>query len=187
MRLPSRNAPSAAKRLFAVLTLPVAAHSNPPSNAPAFALPVTSAVETASVADMPLRSAAANAHAAWRDREGGADYQPTLTYLRETPVLMLVTTPRESADRALHRRRAIIQACGFLLGTEAFPRAVICVVETDPAKPGAPAVRNHPVGRADFTARLRAESGTPDFIAALHAARGNDALTLRLCAALRID
>jgi hypothetical protein len=150
-------------------------------------LPVTSAVETASVADTPLRSTAANAHAAWRDREGGADYQPTLTYLRETPVLMLVTTPRESADRALHRRRAIIQACGYLLGAEAFPRAVICVVETDPAKPGAPAVRNHPVGRADFTARLRAESGTPDFIAALHAARGNDALTLRLCAALRID
>ena len=60
-------------------------------------------------------------------------------------------------------------------------------METDPAKPGAPAVRNHPVGRADFTARLRAESGTPDFIAALHAARVNDALTLRLCAALRID
>lgn len=184
---PSRSVPSAAKRLVAVLTLPVAAHSNPPSAAPGFALPVTPAVETASVANTPLRSAAANAHAAWRDRDGGADYQPTLTYLRETPVLMLVTTPRESADRALHRRRAIIQACGFLLGAEAFPRVVICVVETDPAKPGAPAVRNHPVGRADFTARLRAESGMPDFVAALHAARGNDALTLRLCASLRID
>ena len=184
---PSRFVPSAAKRLVAVLTLPVAAHSNPPSAAPAFALPVTPVVEAASVADTPLRSAAANAHAAWRDRDGGADYQPTLTYLRETPVLMLVKTPRESADRALHRRRAIIQACGFLLEASAFPQAVICIVESDPGRPGAPAVRNHPVSRGDFTARLRAESGMPDFVAALHAARGNDALTLRLCAALRID
>lgn len=187
MPLPTRNTPSTAKRLVAVLTLPVAAHSNPPSAAPGFALPVTPAVETASVADTPLRSAAANAHAAWRERDGGADYQPTLTYLRETPVLMLVTNPRESADRALHRRRAIIQACGFLLGAEAFPRVVICVVEIDPAKPGVPAVRNHPVSRGDFTERLRAETGTPDFAAALRTARGNDALTLRLCAALRID
>lgn len=176
-----------ARRLLALLSLPVAADANPPSSPPGFVLPLNPAAETAAAAELPRRSAAASAHAAWRDRDGGADYQPTLTYLRETPVLMLVTTPREAAERALHRRRAIVQACGFLLGAEAFPQAVICVVEADPAKPGAPTVRNHAVGRTDFTARLRAESGTPDFVAALRAARANDALTLRLCAALRID
>ena len=121
------------------------------------------------------------------DREGGADYQPTLTFLRETPVLMLVTTPREPAARSLQRKRAIVQACGFLLDDGAFPDAVICVVEAEPGRPGAPAVRNHPVSRADFGRSLRAESGAADAAAALRAAKADDALTLRLCAALRID
>lgn len=189
MRSPSPTAsPAAARLILALLVLPMVARATPPANPPGFVLPVTpSFAETSTADDLPRRAAAAQAHASWRDREGGADYQTTLSFLRETPVLMLVTTPRERADRALHRRRAIIQACGFLLGEEAFPEAVICVVEADPAEPGAPAVRNHPVGRADFAARLRAESGTPDFVAALRTARGNDALTLRLCAALGID
>ncbi len=190
MRSPSPTAsPAAAARLIlALLAPPVVARATPPANPPGFVLPVTpSFAETSTADDLPRRAAAAQAHASWRDREGGADYQPTLSFLRETPVLMLVTTPREPADRALHRRRAIIQACGFLLGAEAFPLAVICVVEADPARPGAPTVRNHPVARADFAGRLRAEAGTPDLAAALRAARANDALTLRLCAALRID
>ena len=189
MRSPSPTAsPAAAARLIlALLAPPVVALATPPANPPGFVLPVApSSAEASTADDLPRRAAAAQAHASWRDREGGADYQPTLSFLRETPVLMLVTTPREPADRALHRRRAIIQACGFLLGAEAFPLAVICVVE-DPARPGAPTVRNHPVARADFAGRLRAEAGTPDLAAALRAARANDALTLRLCAALRID
>ncbi|MFM7749341.1 MAG: hypothetical protein ACKPB0_02860 [Opitutaceae bacterium] len=181
------NPAATARRILALLALPVAARANPPPFAPDFALPVTPATEAAAIAELPRRSAAANAHAAWREREGGSDYQPTLTFLRDTPVLMLVTSPREPAERALHRRRAIIQACGFLLEASAFAQAVICVVESDPSRPGAPAVRNHPVRRAEFTDRLRAETGTPDFVAALRTARGNDALTLRLCAALRID
>ena len=184
---PFSSPAATARRRLAFLALPALAGATPPANPPGFVLPATPAAEAAATEDLPRRAAAARAHAAWRDREGGADYQPTLSFLRETPVLMLVTTPREPAERALHRRRAIIQACGFLLGAEAFPQAVVCVVEADPAKPGAPAVRNHPVARADFTTRLGAEAGTPDLAAALRAARANDALTLRLCTALRID
>lgn len=181
------NPAATARRILTLLALPVAASANPPPFAPEFTLPVMPAKDAADIAELPRRSAAAHAHAAWREREGGSDYQPTLTYLRDTPVLMLVTSPREPAERALHRRRAIIQACGFLLEASAYAQAVICVVESNPSQPGAPSVRNHPVSRGEFTERLRAETGTPDFVAALRTARSNDALTLRLCAALRID
>lgn len=176
-----------ARLLFAtcLLAVPAALAATPPAAAPAFTTPVPPAEQPS--ADLPRRAAAATAHARWRDREGGAEYQPTLTFLRETPVLMLVTAPREPAARALHRKRAILQACGFLLDDGAFTDAVICVVESDPARPGAPAVRNHAVNRTDFGRSLSTESGAADAAAALRAAKADDALTLRLCAALRID
>lgn len=186
MNSPAQRQPARlAVPLAALLAFPAVTSGNPPSAAPAFALPAPAAAEA--TADLPRRAAAATAHATWRDREGGAEFQPTLTFLRDTPVLMLVTTPREPAARSLLRKRAALQACGFLLDEAAFPGAVICVVETDSARPGAPAVRNHPVSRADFGRSLRAETGAADIAAALRAARADDALTLRLCAALKID
>ncbi len=185
-RQPARRAARRlAATLAALLAFPAVLVANPPAAAPAFALPAPAAVEA--TADLPRHAAAATAHASWREREGGAEYQPTLSFLRGTPVLMLVTAPREPAARVLHRKRAMLQACGFLLAEGAFADAVICVVESDPARPAAPAVRNHPVNRADFGRSLRTEAGVPDVAAALRAARADDALTLRLCAALRID
>ena len=174
-----------ALRLAAILVLPAGTSARPPTNAPAFALPVPAVAEIE--ADLPRQAAATSAHATWRDREGGAEFQPTLTFLRGTPVLMLVTATREPAARALLRKRAIVQACGFLLDEAAFANAVICVVESDHARPGAPSVRNHAVSRSDFVHNLRKETGATDIARALGAARADDALTLRLCGALKIE
>jgi hypothetical protein len=187
MNPPSHRTRPEAGVAAALIALAGVTRAAPPATAPAFTLPVAPAAEVTPASEIPRRAAAAAAHAQWREREGGADYQPTLTYLRETPVLMMVAAPRETAPRALHRKRAIVQACGFLLDDAAFPRAVICIVEPDPDRPSRPVVRNTEVRRADFTAKLCGESGKSGKSEALRQARDDDDVTLRVCAALRID
>lgn len=164
--------------------------ANPPPAPPPFLLPPPTVIAEAPAlpaASAARRANAATAHARWRHEDGGADFHPSLTYLRDTPVLMLITDAGESGAKALRRKRALVQAGGFLLDDTAFARAVLCVVAVDPARQAAPQVRNYDLRRSTFQAAARTASSNPDAKQALRQAREADAVTLKICADLGID
>lgn len=160
-----------------------------PATPPPFALPppvppTTSAVPTTEAA---RRSAAASAHHRWKHADGGADFHPSLTYLRGTPVLMLIAEAGEPGPKTLRRKRAILQAGAFLLDDAAFDRAIVCVVEEGNHPAAKPRVRNYDLHRSALHHTARTAAGATDARQALRQARDTEALTLRICAELGID
>lgn len=190
------SSPSLSRRLIAGLLLTFAPGPLPaaapavPAPPPPFALPPPVPLPAPAAippAEAGRRHAAASAHARWKHADGGADFQPSLTYLRGTPVLMLITEAGEPGPKTLRRKRAIVQAGAFLLDDTAFERAIVCVVETDGRSAAKPRVRNYDLRRPDFHHTARTAAGAPDARQALRQARDTDALTLRICAELGID
>jgi hypothetical protein len=188
--------PSSSRRLLAGLLLTFAPGPLPaaapalPALPPPFALPPPLPLPTPAAippAEASRRSAAASAHARWKHEDGGADFHPSLTYLRGTPVLMLITEPGEPGPKTLRRKRAIVQAGAFLLDDTSFERAIVCVVEADGRSAAKPRVRNYDLRRPDFHHTARTAAGAADARQALRQARDADALTLRICADLGID
>jgi hypothetical protein len=161
--------------------------ATPPLAPPPFVLPPPAHPDPAAAIPVALRAATATAHARWKAADGGADFHPTLTYLRDKPALMLVTATDEPGPKALRRKRAIVQAAGFLLDDTAFARAIVCVVEIDARHPDKPRVRNYDLRRPAFQAVVRAATHTADPRQALRQAREVDDHTLRICADLGID
>lgn len=181
-----------APRLTALLCLTLPGPASPAQTAtpPPFALPPPAPGTAAALppaVPFLLRAAMEKAHALWRRLDGGADYHSSLTYLRDKPALMLFTTPDEPGPRTLHRKRAMVQACGFLLDDTSFDRAIICVVELDLRKPDKPRVRNYDLRRPAFQTAAKNATQAADPKDALRQAREDDAHTLKICADLGID
>ncbi len=179
--------PALAFLWVALLGAPAFAQTSSP---PPFVLPPPApAADATAQPEVPVvqRAKMDQAHAQWQVRDGGADYHTSLTYLRGKPVLMLITETDESGSKALHRKRAIVQACGFLLDDTTFERAVVCIVEVDLRKPDKPRVRNHDLQRTVFQTAAKNATQTIDAKDALRKAWDDDAPTLRICADLGID
>ena len=134
-----------------------------------------------------VRQSVELSHGVWRTSSGGGNYHPSLTYLKGSPVLMLVTTTHENAEKKLHRKGAIVQACGFLLDAPAFERAIICVVEIDPDKPNQQRVRNYPVQRGSFASAARKATKSEDLADALGKAKNDHGHAEKICVDLGIE
>ncbi len=133
-----------------------------------------------------LRARIASEHRNWKATKGGAEFQTAFNYAGGAPILMFVTTPNESADRQRRRLKAIVSACEFMMDSDAFDFAVLCVVEMNGAHSSSAATRNTRVTRARFEEAIRNAGASSEMKAAIARVYADPRAIRAVCDALNI-
>lgn len=133
-----------------------------------------------------VRTKVDSGHSNWAKNQGGDAFHASLRYVGGRPILMLFTSPGESAPLKARRLQSVVEACAVHLADDAFDRTMICVAETNLKQPSKVTTHNLEVRRDAFQAALKKCAGVPSVTAALAKVRGDDtaALYQQVCAEL---
>lgn len=132
-----------------------------------------------------MRQTLDTAHGAWK-KDGGAEFESGLTYVKGVPTLMVITSSGEPSDKKIRRKRSIVSACEFLVDDATFAKAMICVVEADEQDPKKQTVFNFEVRRGNYQEAIKKAAKVSDLKEAGRKAKETDSVVESVCADLGI-
>lgn len=156
---------------------------SPPSSTNGQNAPASAGDAATQAIPSAVRAKADAAHASWL-AQIGAEFYPKYTYAGGAPILMLMVPADEMPSVQARRRKAMVQACEFMMADDTFDRAIICIATYDRKDRLSMSTHNTTITRDAFHAAAQKAGNSPDLVAAFNAVYHSSGAVDKICADL---